>query len=94
MPQSITKVGAFDISSKIFPVLEFYTCSEQEKTALKNKIKYESMTVMRIGCLGDYYGISGELNYFKGELIRCDEIADDYHVLNDIYQELLKGVFI
>ena len=93
LPYTLTKVGAFDISSKIFPVLEYYTCSEQEKEALKNKIKYESMTVMTIGKLGDYIN-SAEPHYFKGELIRCDDIVDDYHMLETIYYELLKGVYI
>ena len=48
---------------------------------------------MAIGKLGDYIS-TDELHYFKGELIRCDDIADDYHMLETIYYELLKGVFI
>lgn len=94
LPYTLTKIGAFDISSKVFPFLEYYTCSEQEKQALRNKITYESMTVMAIGSLRDYYNIDSDLHYFKGELIRCDDIADDPHTLNAIYEELLKGVFI
>lgn len=94
LPYTLTKVGAFDISSKIFPVLEYYTCTEEEKEALRNKIKYESMTVMAIGQFGDYYKVFDELKYFKGELIRNDEIADDSHVLDAIYAELLKGVYM
>lgn len=94
LPYTLTKVGSFDISSKIFPVLEYYTCSEEEKQALRNKIKYESMTIMAIGLFGDYYQAFEEPTYFKGELIRCDDIADDSHILNEIYAELLKGVYI
>jgi len=94
LPYTLTKVGAFDISSKIFPVLEYYTCSEEEKQALRNKIKYESMTIMAIGLFGDYYRAFDELKYFKGELIRNDEIADDSHILDAIYAELLKGVYM
>ena len=94
LPYTLTKVGTFDISSKIFPFLEYYTCTEEEKTALINKIKYESMTVMRIGKLSEFINFNNELNYFKGELIRNDEIADDPHTLNAIYEEFLKGVYI
>ena len=94
LPYTLTKVGSFDISSKIFPFLEYYTCSEVEKNALKNKIKYESMTVMRIGTLNEFMNFNGELNYFKGVLIRNDKIADDTHIVNAIYEELLKGVYI
>ena len=94
LPYTLTKVGAFDISSKIFPILEYYTCTDKEKQALKDKIKWESMTVMRIGTLSEFMNFNGQLNYFKGELIRNDAIADDTHVVNAIYEELLKGVYI
>ena len=94
LPYTLTKVGAFDVSSKIYPFLEYYSCTDIEKDALRNKIKYESMTVMRIGTLNEFKNFGGEANYFKGELIRNDEIADDPHVLNAIYEEFLKGVYI
>lgn len=94
LPYTLTKVGAFDISSKIYPILEYYTCTDKEKDALKNKIRYESMTVMRIGTIKEFAEYNEELNYFKGSLIRNDEISDDPHILNAIYEELLKGVYI
>ena len=94
LPYTLTKVGAFDISSKIFPVLEYYTCTDIEKQALKDKIRWESMTVMRIGTLTEFMNFEGEAHYFKGELIRNNTIADDPHTLNAIYEELLKGVYI
>lgn len=94
LPYTLTKIGSFDISSKIFPVLVHYACTEQEKEALKNKIKYESMTVMRIGTLREFMNFNNELNYFKGELIRNETIADDPHTFNAIYEEFLKGVYI
>ena len=49
---------------------------------------------MRIGTLSEFMNFNNELNYFKGALIRNDEIADDPHTLNAIYEELLKGVYI
>ena len=94
LPYSLTKIGAFDISSKIFPVLEYYTCTDKEKEAMRLKLKYESMTVMKIGNFGDYYGVFDEPKYFKGELIRCDDIADDNHILEAIYSEIMKGVYM
>ena len=94
LPYTLTKVGSFDIISKIFPFVETYCCSDEELTAFRNKIRYDSMTVMRIGTLSEFKNFNGELNYFKGSLIRNDEIADDPHTLNAIYEELLKGVYI
>ena len=94
LPYTLTKVGSFDAISKIFPFVEYYSCSDEELEAFENKIKYESMTVMRIGTLSEFMNFDSDLHYFKGSLIRNDEIADDSHVLNAIYEELLKGVYI
>ena len=94
LPYTLTKVGSFDVISKIFPFIEVYKCSDQELKAFEDKIKYESMTVMRIGTLEEFMNFDDDIHYFKGALIRNDEIADDSHVLNAIYEELLKGVYI
>lgn len=94
LPYTLTKVGAFDINSKIFPFLEFYTCTDEEKEALERKIEYESMTVMRIDLFGTYFEAYDQPRYFKGELIRNEEIAEDNHIFEAIYAELLKGVYI
>ena len=94
LPYTLTKVGSFDAISKVFPFIEEYVCSEKEMEAFKAKIKYESMTVMRIGTIKEHAEYDAELNYFKGSLIRNDSIADDPHILNAIYEELLKGVYI
>ena len=94
LPYTITTVGSFTINSKIWPFIEFYTCTEQERDALKKKIQYDSMTVMRIDAFGDYYRINDELHYFKGQLIRNEEIAEDNHIFEAIYTEIAKGVYM
>lgn len=90
LPYTLTKVGAFNINSKIWPFLEYYTCTDAEKEALKMKIKYEGMTIGVIGYLGQYMNNG----YLQADLIRNDEIIDDTHLLEDIYIELTKGVYI
>lgn len=94
LPYTLTKVSAFDINSKIWPFLEYYTCTDAEKEALNEKIAFESMTVMRIGIFGTYFNAFDTPRYFKGELIRCEELAENTHVLEAIYSELLKGVYM
>ena len=94
LPYTLTKVGSFDVISAIWPFIEQYKCTYEEKVAFKEKINYESMTVMRIDKLINFYNKFDKLCYFKGELIRNTEIAGDYHILQAIYAELLKGVYI
>lgn len=90
LPYTLTKVGAFNINSKIWPFLEYYTCSDVEKDALKMKIQYEGMTIGIVDTLSNYM-FDG---YLQADLIRNDYIVDDPHQLEDIYLELTKGVYM
>ena len=92
LPYSLTKVSAYNANNKIFPFVEYYTCTEIEKQALRNKITYNGMTVMRIGKIRDFIKLTP--TYIKGKLIRLENISDDYHVVKAISEELNKGVFI
>lgn len=94
LPTSLSKVGAYNIDNKIFPFLEYYTCTETEKEAYRNKIKYEAMTVNAIGTINDYLDAVDEYNFFKATPIQLQDIADDYHVAVAIAQELEKGVYL
>lgn len=92
MPDSLAKVTAFTANNKVFPMLEYYTCTDEEKQALKDKIKYNGMTVMRIGKIVDF--LQDDYSYIKGKVIRLEDIADDTNYLNQIADEIYKGVFI
>ena len=91
-PDTLAKVSSFDNNNRIWPVLEYYTCTSQEKEALVNKMRYNGMTIMRIGKILEF--INDNPQYIKGKLIRNILIVDDYHVLTAIADELNKGVFI
>ena len=91
-PDTLTNVSAINNDNTIFPNLEYYTCSETEKNALRNKIKYNGMTVMRIDTISEF--ISSEPSFVKARLIRLENTGGDFHVVNAIAEELFKGVFI
>lgn len=92
LPDTLGKVSAFNNNNKVFPVLEFYTATDIEKEALRNKIKYNGMTVNVIGEIEDYLQL--EPTYIKAKLIRIPYAADDTHVFNVIAEELNMGVYI
>lgn len=92
IPNSLSRTTAFTYNNKYFPVLEYYTCTDEEKEALRNKIKYNGMTVMTIGKMRTY--IQQTPTYIKGKLIRLENIEDDFNMLTAIADEINKGVFI
>ena len=91
IPNSISKVSPYNPNNKIFPILEYYTCTDTEKQALKDKIKYNGMKVGRIGYISQF--IKSEPTYIKGKIIRL-EIPEDNNYLNELTAEIDKGVFI
>lgn len=91
IPDGLSKTTAYTKNNKYFPFLEFYTCTEEEKNALKNKLKYNGMTVMRIGTINEF--LQAEQSYIKGRLIRLEGDYDNHYV-NELSQELYKGVYI
>lgn len=101
LPYSLSNVGVFNNNNKIFPFVELYSCTETEKIAFENKIKYNGMTVGRISTISafldvipDYtYVDIGEYNYIKAKIIRYDGISDDNHLMQFLANELDKGAF-
>ena len=91
LPDGLSKTTAYTKNNKYFPFLELYTCTEEEKNALKNKLKYNGMTVMRIGTINEF--LQAEQSYIKGRLIRLEGDYDNHYV-NELSQELYKGVYI
>lgn len=97
LPSALSKTSALVYSNKIFPFVEYYTATEKEKEALRNKIKFNGMTVMRIGKITDYVSYpsnSADPQYIKAQIIRLNGLNDDYHLANTIASELNKGVFL
>ena len=92
IPTSLSKTSALTYNNKIFPVLEYYTCTEEERKALENKLKYNGMTVMRIGTIQEF--IRETPTYIKGKLIRLENTGEDFHYVSELAQEFDKGVFI
>ena len=92
VPTSLTKTSALTYNTRVWPFIEYYTCTESERKALKDKIKYNGMTIMKVCKLSDYS--LGEDNFYKGQVIRLPDSRIDGHMAFEIYNELNKGVYL
>lgn len=111
LPYTLTKVGAFNVNSKLYPFIEYYTCTDEEKEVLENKFHYEGYSLGIVGNLLDYVDfVNG--SYIQADLIRnkamykefsaslntytyhTEEYTTNEAIVNDIYNEFSKGVFI
>lgn len=92
LPYGLAKTSAISPDNKFVPFIEYYACTEQEVQALEDKLTYNGYTIMRIGNIQNY--LQSTRTYIKGRIIRIDNIADDYHMLKAVADEIYKGVFI
>lgn len=92
-PYSIQKVSAINNNNKLFPILEYYTCTDKEKALFQNYLKYYAMNVRRADKISNYI-YDGELNFIQGNLLRNLQIEGSTAIYDAIDQELQKGVYI
>lgn len=96
LPNSITKVGAATNDFKYWPFVEYYTCTDIEKQALLDKMKWNGMTIMRVGQVQDFLHpyLTEAGTFIQAKPIRLDYIAEDSHLAEAIAAELNTGVYI
>lgn len=93
LPQSLAKVDAYNNNNKLFPFLEKYSCTEEEKEIFREKLRYEGMTINARGTIARYLNPSDE-TFIKAQITRLPNLEDDSHIAYAIYEELNKGVYL
>ena len=97
MPNSLSKVTSYTKNNQLFPVLERYEATEEEKKAVAQNVIDYSMNVGVIGKPQDYiyndwsYNGNTSRGYFKAQLIKID--LNTYHESDAISTELARGVY-
>ena len=101
LPQSLSKTSAFVISNKIWPFLEKYECTEEEKRSVAQFIAYNGMTLGVVDKVENYIGNTFSYdtitskNYIQGTIMRFNsDLDEEFHLAKEISNELYKGVYI
>ena len=92
LPNTLNKVSSIVANSKLFPFVEYYTCTDEERKAFEDKLKYNGMSIGRIGHILDFKHPDMQ-TYVKGQIIRL-EGKFDTHMVNEIANEFNKGWYI
>lgn len=95
-PSTLSKITAYNISTKVFPMIYTYTCTDTEQTMVDNYFKYNGMTINTCGKLEDYVDPTNE-TFVSARIIRWNDTSStqsDYNYLNNINTELQEGVYI
>lgn len=97
-PDSLARTTAFNAINKVFPILEYFTCTDEEKNAVAKSISENSMragfvtTIAEIAQNRWVYGDLEDRGYIAGKLIRTS-LAEDPHYLTALNAELLTGFY-
>ena len=97
-PDSLARTTAFNATNKIFPILEYFTCTDEEKNAVAKSISENSMragfvtTIAEIAQNHWSYGDLEDRGYISGKLIRAS-LKEDPHYLTALNDELLTGFY-
>lgn len=97
LPNSLTRISSLNNNNKIWPFIEVYEATDEEKTALRQKIVYNGMTINRIDTISNIYSnkpSSLNLGYFKAKVIRLPDEQEDFHLANELAAEINKGVYM
>lgn len=96
MPSTLNKISTLVNSNKIFPIIEKYTCLQEEKTNFGKYLYLNGQSIDMVGKIKDYWG-GVFFPYIEAVLIRIDNdsrwnglTAD---MLNEINKELDGGLF-
>lgn len=96
LPNSLDKVSAYNIDNLVFPIIEYYTCSDEEKEAVRTKLIYEGFTLGIVDVISKYITPDNSSIYPKGIFVKAQLLQlniDDSHTAEDITKELMKGVY-
>ena len=97
-PYSLSKTTAFTANNKIFPILEFYTCSEKEKEAV---VAYLVNNSFNIGAVIPFKSIltttwasnnKTARKWIQGHPIEINS-NEDYHYTAELGRELAQGYY-
>lgn len=89
---TLSRGSSYDVDNKYFPIIEYYTCTDTELSALQKQLQYRGMTVEVVGTVEDYLN-PNETTYIQGDLIEID-ITDDFHMAREIANVLRGGIRI
>lgn len=93
-PNTLAATGANTINNKIFPLLVYYSCTEEEKTNFEYKLEYEGMTINRIvKNLSNFLSPTEYQTFIRGLLMRIF-VNEDNHLAQEIANELNRGIYI
>ena len=98
LPDSLAKVGCQTANFRYWPMLEYYSCTDEEKENLDYILKTQGMKVGKVGTLNSYFDTAQRFTYennkqfIRGRIVKSN-LSDDTHMLMAVNNQLSAGVY-
>ena len=95
-PYAISKLTSLNSDFRVFPYIEVYDASPKELDLFRDMIKFNGMTIMTIGYIGEYLKPNDE-TFIQASIIRFSDfigVENSYRLVSDINQELTLGIYV
>lgn len=94
LPDTLTRSSSFDAMYRVYPVLEVYSCSDEEKAQLNLSIKWNGLEINQMSTLKEQIEYqSGEL-FISAELLRFYGSSINDQIYAAINERLSSGIYI
>ena len=95
LPNTLTKISAYNVNNKYFPLVEVYGATSQEIKAFKDFLELRGFAVGACGDLFDFVNYyTAQRPFIKARIIRMDDFRGDSHMAEEIYKEIEEGVYL
>ena len=89
MPNTVTKIATFNPDYKVYPVLEIYTCTDQEDSNYRASVEWNGFDLEVIAQLN-----AADSGFIAGSVLRFDGLSLNASETRDINDELAQGVYL
>lgn len=91
-PDTLSKVTAINVDTRQFPFIEYYTCTDEEKEYVKNKLETEGMTIGITDNLANW--ITTDTSFVKATMITSDDSTTSTQIKVAFSEEFAKGLYM
>lgn len=95
LPDTLTKVSAYNVNNKYFPIVEKYSCTDEERKAFREYVRHFNFRVGVMTTIGDVLANRFKpWEYVRGDIVIIQTAYGlDPHVAGAIYEEIHEGVY-
>lgn len=93
LPDTLLSTSSFDYINKVYPFIEYYTCTDIEKEQVRGLLTLQGMSVNKVATL-DTLTIGNGTSYTKASLYKFIGDTSNPVIVNEINAELIKGVYL